>query len=157
MENKIRGAQWRQAAGKQFENAFRLLVGEFDSVAGRWNSQVERPSYYVAGLSVESYLKACLILVGIDFPKNHKGHDLTHLISLSPDIKKFFGFDDIDVRHISLLNERYYADEKYGKDDLRYADECGTRISPHPESLDKIVRSMGSKLEKQIRFQSQGL
>lgn len=146
-------ALWHSTIGNEFEEAFYLLTGQFRVAPGVWETQVERPSYYCGGLAVEHYLKGCLVLMQIHFPKNHKGHNLMFLISLNVDlVKEFFDLNDVDQAQITLLNQRYYENEIYGKDDLRYGTKTGVRQSPHPDSLNRIIKKMGKKLRDRIHM-----
>lgn len=149
--NKIEKAQWCYSCGQQFEDAFYLLIAEFDAINKIWKEQVERPSYYCAGFAIEQFLKSYLSLESIIFPENHKGHNLISLISLQKNkIIKFFDFTKEDIAQIEILNKRYYYDDAYGKDDLRYASKTGLRISPHPDNLNRIIKKMDSKLNLEI-------
>ncbi len=152
MKKLIENAQWHYKIGKEFEEAFYLLIGEYSPIRDHWSTQVGRPSYYCSGLAMEHYLKGYLILENIKFPTNHEGHNLDKLILLGDKkLKELFEFEEEDIKSISLLNERYYSHEIYGKDDLRYGSVSGLRISPHPDSFNRILKEAGVKLEADIR------
>ena len=163
MSEELQNANWYYVAGTEYSDAFHILILQFDVLTDGWKKQIQRPSYYCAGLAIESFLKAYLTLEKVEFPnKAHKGHDLKHLISLDKQgLQTFFALDDADLEQIYILNERYYDHETYGKDDLRYGNKGGMRRSPHPDNLDRILRSIGKRLfsallkrfseEKQLR------
>jgi HEPN domain-containing protein len=151
--NMLEDAQWHHTTGREFEEAFYILIGKFSATHNHWEQQVGRPSYYCAGLAAEHYMKGYLTLKGIGYPKNHKGHDLAHLISLDSNLGDFFQLQDSDIKEIELLNERYYSDEKYGKDDLRYGSKNGLRISPHPDSFNRILKLMAKRLSNELQRQ----
>ncbi len=140
-------AFWHLSSGKEFKEAFYILISKFDVINSVWKEQVDRPSYYCAGLAVEHFLKSYLSLEKIIFPRNHGGHNLNSLLSLGGSkLRRFFNLDYVDIKQIGLLNERYYNHESYGKDDLRYGKKSGLRKSPHPDSLNMIVNKMNEKL-----------
>jgi hypothetical protein len=149
MNEEIEKANWHYGSGKQFKEAFYILIADYDVFNNIWTKQIERPSYYCAGLAIEHFIKAYLLLENIIFPmKGSRGHDLNGLIDLNPlKFKEIFKLNDVDIKQISILNERYYNHTSYGRDDLRYASKSGTRISPHPDSLNRII----NKMEKQLR------
>ncbi len=158
MEEIIEKAQWRYSSGVQFEEAFYLLIADFDVITNTWKNQIESPSYYCGGFAVEQFLKSFLILKQVVFLTNHKGHDLMNLISLDKKkLMEFFELDEADILQISILNERYYNNEAYGKDDLRYASKTGLRRSPHPDNLNRIIKKMDKKLSTEISKQCQSL
>lgn len=147
MDKEIESAHWHQNTGREFQDAFYVLIAHFDPLAKTWRERIERPSYYCAGLAIEHFLKGYLTLKRIDFEKNHHGHDLLLLLSLDQvGLQKFFDLDEIDVAQITVLNDRYYNHELYGKDDLRYGSKSGLRKSPHPDNLNRVVKKMGDRL-----------
>ena len=150
----IEKAQWRYSSGRQYEEAFYLLIADFDVINNTWKNQIESPSYYCGGFAVEQFLKSYLIIKQVTFPTSHRGHDLMNLISLDKkELVKFFDLDEADILQISILNERYYNHEAYGKDDLRYASKSGLRKSPHPDNLNRIIKKMDNKLNIEIHKQ----
>jgi hypothetical protein len=87
----------------------------------------------------------------MDFPKSHKGHDLSNLLDLGGTLlTDSFSLDQTDIVQIRLLNERYYKSAVYGNDDLRYASKTGTRKSPHPDNLNRIVKKMHKYAQKEL-------
>ena len=149
---ELENVHWHHSAGREFQEAFYILIADFDPINITWRKQVERPSYYCAGLAIEHFLKGYLYLEKIEFPaKSHKGHDLDNLISLGgQQLKDFFELDNIDTQQILILNERYYGNEFLGKDDLRYASKSGIRKSPHPDNLNRIIKKIETKLMARI-------
>jgi hypothetical protein len=150
---KIEKAHWHLSTGNEFKEAFWLLIGSFDVIEGTWDG-VERPTYYCGGLALEHFLKCYLDLQGVTYPESRLGHDLLSLIALESDLKTFFDFDNDDVELIKLLNERYYNHPKYGKDDLRYTKMSGDRTSPHPDTLNELLKKAESKLNDLFSFQT---
>jgi hypothetical protein len=150
-EKIIEEAQWCYFCGKQFEDAFYILIAKFNVINNTWGEQIERPSYYCAAFAIEQFLKSYLLMEEIGFPGNRQGHDLIKLISLHRDkLVRFFEFSEEDLLQVKILNERYYFDEAYGKDDLRYARISGLRRSPHPDNLNGIIKRMDTKLNNEI-------
>jgi hypothetical protein len=142
MDEQVRKALWHDTIGQEFQRAYYLLIAEFDVVNQTWTEQVARPSYYCGGLAIEHFIKGCLVLKGVRFPTNARGHDLVHLMSLSNEINTFFSFTDEDMGQITILNERYYSHPIYGSHDLRYGTVSGTRTSPHPDNLNRVINQM---------------
>lgn len=148
MSKELEEANWYYIAGKEYYDAYYILILQFDVLINSWVKQIQRPSYYCGGLAVESFLKAYLTIQKIKFPDhNHKGHDLKNLISLDRNnLKNFFALDDTDLQQIYILNERYYDFPLYGRDDLRYGRRGGLRKSPHPDNLSRILSAMERKI-----------
>jgi hypothetical protein len=56
MEKVIEQAHWHYSAGQQFQEAFYILIKDFNPLSNSWRVQVERPSYYCAGLAIEHFI-----------------------------------------------------------------------------------------------------
>lgn len=150
MKKDIEQAHWHQSIGLEFQEAFYILIGKFSVSSESWKERVERPSYFCAGQAIEHFLKGYLSLYELKYDflrKQHRGHDLKGLLDVgNVNLKKFFELNDEDISEILLLNERYFSSEDYGRFDLRYGTKTGTRISPHPDNLNRIVKKLESKL-----------
>jgi hypothetical protein len=155
MNTKLNRATWFYTAGKEYFDAFHILILQFQVLTQGWINQIQRPTYYCGGFAAESFLKSYLTHKGVAFPdKSHKGHDLKNLISIDKNgVKTFFGLEDVDLEQIYILNDRYCEHEVYGKDDLRYGDKPGLRKSPHPDNLDRILRIMERKLQSALMLE----
>ena len=151
MKNKKDQCFWHYTIGKEFQDAFCILIGKFNATNKTWTLQIDRPSYYCAGQVIEHYIKSFLEINNIQYPKNSKSHNLIELINLEQDkIINFFGLENDDIAQIQKLNERYYKHEFYGKDDLRYGMTTGLRESPHPDNLNRVINKMENFLKDEL-------
>lgn len=145
-------AFWYITTGREFKDAYWFLIEHFNAIAEEWVEQVEKPSYYCAGLAIEHFLKAHYELMGVDAPRGEKSHDLANLLEASPGAANYFELSVEDVQQIRLLNRRYYSDEEYGKHDLRYPSKSGPRTSPHPDALSGLLGRMSKRLDNLEAF-----
>ncbi len=144
---EIEAAHWHLNVGIEYSQACFLLTAYFDAAQERWTKGVERPMYYCGGLAIEHFLKCYLDLKNKGYSKSgNQGHNLSDLISLDEDLKKFFDLDEYDAELIKILDKRYSASVEYGKQDLRYSNKTGLRISPHPDPLNRVLKNMERKL-----------
>lgn len=151
MDEETEKAFWHYTIGKEFHDAFYVLIGKFITTSETWIPQIERPSYYCAGQAIEHYLKSYLDINNIKYPINSKGHNLITLIELDKNkISTFFNLINDDVGQIQKLNERYYNHDNYGKDDLRYGTVTGLRESPHPDNLNRVINKMKKILKNKL-------
>ena len=148
MNNGTKQYFWHYIIGKEFQEAFYILIEKFSAVNGTWTAQIDRPSYYCAGQAIEHYLKSYLDINDVKYPTNSNGHNLVSLIELDKiKINSFFDLENDDISQIQKLNERYFNHDNYGRDDLRYGTITGFRESPHPDNLNRVIDKMGKVLK----------
>lgn len=143
--------EWNCVMGRQFMDAYYILIGEFIATKGEWKTGVLSPSYYCAALAIEHFLRGYLKLRQIPVPHNSKSHDLTNLINKDKkQLATFFELDRVDIEQIDRLNKEYYMSDGSNIKDhrLRYLNKAVKQIFPHPDSLYKIVKKMHDKLQK---------